>query len=191
MSDIAYCTYCGKQATPLCSKCKTARYCSAEHQRADWNAHKLYCGKAVKGILIPADSQTPRLVTVATTELDDRPNILAGLYMDGVSAFRPYLGAGGHERLVCKNAGGPEAPYVDRWLQVWCVRLDTFTLVSAENICPYGCAHAFVGDQLKHDWRGNLLVLKSKLRHSDRPYFVDGQEPTDVVRRGDDHTRGH
>lgn len=107
--------------------------------------------------------------------------------MDGVSAFRPYLGAGGHARLVCKNAGGPEAPYVDRWLQVWvrdnflddgsavnqCVRLDTFTLVSAEDICPYRCAHALVGDQLKHDWRGNLLVLKSKLRHSDRPYFVD------------------
>jgi hypothetical protein len=27
----------------LCSRCRTARYCCAEHQRADWKAHKLSC----------------------------------------------------------------------------------------------------------------------------------------------------
>ncbi|EIN14158.1 hypothetical protein PUNSTDRAFT_48990 [Punctularia strigosozonata HHB-11173 SS5] len=30
-----------------CSKCKVARYCTAEHQRADWKEHKNFCHAAI------------------------------------------------------------------------------------------------------------------------------------------------
>ncbi|VDC06105.1 unnamed protein product [Peniophora sp. CBMAI 1063] len=171
MSSSTGCAYCGVQATSTCSKCKKTRYCSAQHQRADWSAHKLYCSKnvaTVKGILFPTDSSTPRLVTIAANRFEESPSMLAGLYENGVPLLRPYLGAGAHDRLICKNAGGPDAPYVDQWLQVW-IRDNFLNDGSPAN----QCARALVGPQLKHDWRGNFVVLKSRQSHSDRPTFVD------------------
>ena len=61
----------------------------------------------------------PRLVTIAADKFDASPHVLAGLYTDGVPLLRPYLGTGPHDRLICKNAGGPDAPYTSQWLQVW------------------------------------------------------------------------
>lgn len=37
------CAVCGIEATKKCSRCKTAVYCSAEHQRQDWKRHKVTC----------------------------------------------------------------------------------------------------------------------------------------------------
>ena len=32
----------------VCSKCKLVRYCSAEHQRKDWEEHRRLCVKPVQ-----------------------------------------------------------------------------------------------------------------------------------------------
>jgi MYND finger len=39
------CAYpnCGTTSNLRCSRCKAVYYCSAEHQRKDWNIHKSYC----------------------------------------------------------------------------------------------------------------------------------------------------
>ena len=37
------CAVCGKEAPLRCSRCRIARYCSANCQRADWKKHKPVC----------------------------------------------------------------------------------------------------------------------------------------------------
>jgi hypothetical protein len=40
----ASCEVCGKMIGLLtCGRCKTARYCSSQHQRKDWARHKAHC----------------------------------------------------------------------------------------------------------------------------------------------------
>jgi hypothetical protein len=45
------CNFCGrndsshKMKLRLCSRCREAQYCCVEHQRADWQTHKLVCKK--------------------------------------------------------------------------------------------------------------------------------------------------
>jgi hypothetical protein len=34
---------CTESAPYMCSKCSSAYYCSAEHQKADWKRHKPVC----------------------------------------------------------------------------------------------------------------------------------------------------
>ena len=43
MSNCAHCS--AADATKICSRCVTARYCSSECQRAHWNRHKPDCKK--------------------------------------------------------------------------------------------------------------------------------------------------
>jgi len=44
------CQICELVGTKLCTGCRSTRYCSAEHQRQDWAAHKKLCaGKAREG----------------------------------------------------------------------------------------------------------------------------------------------
>jgi len=43
-SDVKHaCHVCGHTTSLICSRCKTARYCSVTCQRTDWNMHKLTC----------------------------------------------------------------------------------------------------------------------------------------------------
>ena len=44
---VRVCENCGKEAATIKRrKCRLARYCSAECQLEDWNAHKVECKKA-------------------------------------------------------------------------------------------------------------------------------------------------
>jgi pre-rRNA-processing protein TSR4 len=40
------CELCGCRAPHICSNCKSAHYCSREHQKSHWRLHKLTCGKS-------------------------------------------------------------------------------------------------------------------------------------------------
>jgi len=40
------CNLCGKDATKLCSRCKTVYYCSVECQKQNWKLHKPVCNDA-------------------------------------------------------------------------------------------------------------------------------------------------
>lgn len=42
---LKLCMVCGCAADSVCSKCKTAHYCSRSHQREDWRRHKSFCGQ--------------------------------------------------------------------------------------------------------------------------------------------------
>ena len=42
------CAVCKRSCTLSCSRCKTAHYCSREHQREHWKKHKHVCGKSAE-----------------------------------------------------------------------------------------------------------------------------------------------
>ena len=42
------CAVCKSSCTLSCSRCKTAHYCSREHQREHWKKHKRVCGKSAE-----------------------------------------------------------------------------------------------------------------------------------------------
>ncbi|ORY52839.1 hypothetical protein BCR35DRAFT_18748 [Leucosporidium creatinivorum] len=48
MNDITLkeCVVCGVATDQRCSRCKQVRFCSAEHQKLLWPAHKHLCGKS-------------------------------------------------------------------------------------------------------------------------------------------------
>ncbi|KAK9442305.1 hypothetical protein VB005_03364 [Metarhizium brunneum] len=41
--DPSRCTVCDKHDARFCGRCKSARYCSEECEKADWPTHKLLC----------------------------------------------------------------------------------------------------------------------------------------------------
>lgn len=44
-SKIKQCAVCKIEASKHCGRCKKVYYCGADHQKADWQAHKTQCGK--------------------------------------------------------------------------------------------------------------------------------------------------
>ncbi|KAJ7256215.1 hypothetical protein B0H12DRAFT_1016096, partial [Mycena haematopus] len=103
------CTVCRAPTTKKCARCSTTFYCSTAHQKLDWKKHKLACLPpaiplptvvktraeaehdrhtkfAIDVILLPWDSETPRLVKsyakctqipTTTTSLASGSNIIA------------------------------------------------------------------------------------------------------------------
>jgi hypothetical protein len=51
------CVVCAVASSLLCSRCKAVRYCSKEHQKADWKTHKTHCCN-VGAAASPGISQT-------------------------------------------------------------------------------------------------------------------------------------
>ena len=41
--DAPYCVICGKKSEFQCSRCRVTHYCSTEHQKQDWPAHRMQC----------------------------------------------------------------------------------------------------------------------------------------------------
>ena len=42
-SIVGFCSVCACDASMVCSICQERRYCTKEHQKQDWPAHKKYC----------------------------------------------------------------------------------------------------------------------------------------------------
>lgn len=42
------CIVCNMQTDKCCSRCNTVFYCSAEHQKFNWKAHRPYCDQYVR-----------------------------------------------------------------------------------------------------------------------------------------------
>ncbi|KAF8312205.1 hypothetical protein DL93DRAFT_2098346 [Clavulina sp. PMI_390] len=50
VNRASFCGHCGRpNASQRCSKCKVSHFCSAEHQRAAWAFHKIYCNEPALG----------------------------------------------------------------------------------------------------------------------------------------------
>jgi hypothetical protein len=58
------CAVCGKSDAAVCARCRLVGYCGAEHQRADWPAHKAVCRKGEFGV-VPLLSWEQRMLAVA------------------------------------------------------------------------------------------------------------------------------
>ncbi|VDC06056.1 unnamed protein product [Peniophora sp. CBMAI 1063] len=161
MADKGLCGVCGTQAKSLCSRCKQAAYCTAEHQKKHWKQHRQACiphGAALvrKGILLPADSEIPEIVHVACEVAepeDDYPEptchlVRRGEFIGPASAFRRFYGIE-FERF------GPPSRRLSQYLQLGFN--DEFLVNGSRS---NKCVRALVPDA-PHDWRGNMLVMKN------------------------------
>ncbi|KAL1639781.1 hypothetical protein SLS58_007523 [Diplodia intermedia] len=81
---MGLCTVCNKANARLCSRCKSACYCSATCQRADWPTHKLLCAafstfdvssrptdEHLRAILFPVDGEKPKFIWLHCEWHDD------------------------------------------------------------------------------------------------------------------------
>ncbi|KAN0069023.1 zinc finger mynd-type protein [Elaphomyces granulatus] len=72
---LGLCTVCNKSNARLCSRCKSARFCSTVCQHADWPTHKLLCAtfsnfdalsrptdEHLRAILFPVDEKKPKII---------------------------------------------------------------------------------------------------------------------------------
>ena len=41
--ETSLCMVCGQKASMVCAACRSACYCSKQHQTSDWKDHKLNC----------------------------------------------------------------------------------------------------------------------------------------------------
>lgn len=95
------CRVCGAPASSACGGCRSASYCSRDHQLADWNAtHKFTCAKlppALKGVSIQWRPQAATSALVAGAEnvsASGEPPYLEEFYRHPESArndFGEYL----------------------------------------------------------------------------------------------------
>ena len=84
LGESAVCTACNKPNTSFCNRCKSARYCSKECQKADWPVHKLLCatfsafdvaarptGDHFRAIFFPVDEGKPKFIWLHVERLQD------------------------------------------------------------------------------------------------------------------------
>ena len=62
------CETCGCAAESVCSKCKSASYCSRAHQREDWKRHKSLCGRENKDNKGHGSSTFPEFAIIVEAE---------------------------------------------------------------------------------------------------------------------------
>jgi hypothetical protein len=62
---------CNEGADKTCSKCRSAHYCNADHQKQDWKSHKKVCGKSSEELSTDASNCTSdRTIVVPIKEIE-------------------------------------------------------------------------------------------------------------------------
>ncbi|KAJ3506910.1 hypothetical protein NMY22_g17097 [Coprinellus aureogranulatus] len=64
------CAVCGQPTSQWCSRCQNVWYCSPEHSRVDWAAHRVYCFPA------PASSNATYSVNMIATPPPAEPELI-------------------------------------------------------------------------------------------------------------------
>lgn len=58
----SFCVVCNTSSSKKCKACGLAHYCSAEHQKEDWQDHKFACKMLMKdGVVIPTQQRVERM----------------------------------------------------------------------------------------------------------------------------------
>ncbi|KAJ6622892.1 hypothetical protein B0H10DRAFT_1787284 [Mycena sp. CBHHK59/15] len=185
------CTVCNTPTSKKCARCGTAYYCSPAHQKSDWKTHKSACLApavplstivktraeaerdgdtkfVIDAILLPFDSDTPRLVKLVCEMYTDSDDDVLGVgFMQHRVDLDPYLGP--HSNTFYKSIDistfgytGPPLRYTLslRWRDTFLV--DGSKLNRSIVKLTNGKAH--------HPWGGNLIAYRV-------------EEPTSMVAR--------
>lgn len=166
MSFITNCTICNKPNAKLCTQCKSAAYCSALCQETDWSVHKsLYKAFSSKGdrpssehylaILLPEQSNKPKLVWVEYENMawDGASSWYKPLVSELLSEVRPVDGEDRCiiQRNVLRNFSLKDTTRVyfrDAYLEDGSSSNQTLLAITK--------------NQHRYDWRGPMVVLRSR-----------------------------
>ncbi|KAJ7677761.1 hypothetical protein DFH06DRAFT_1316566 [Mycena polygramma] len=185
------CAVCSAPTAKKCSRCGIRFYCNVAHQQTDWKTHKSACLPPAKplstvvksraeaerdgdskfvidAILLPWDSDTPRLVKlVCETYTDDDDDILGKGFKHHRADLDPYLGP--HHNTFYKSTHISTMGYTGQQLGY------TLSLRWRDTFLQDGSALnrsivKLTNGKAGHPWAGNLVA-----------YRVD--EPTSLVAR--------
>jgi hypothetical protein len=168
-SEVSFlCTACDKSDARLCSRCRSARYCSTACQQADWHTHKLLCAKFsssadssrpskdhVRAIFFPTDKGKPQIMWLLCTWKHDDD--------DGTSYQSP------DESLLL----GPDASINDLPIgrntvlgrdlsdKIYVRHRDAFLIDGSRRNKSIAAITATKSGQC-HDWRGPIIAYGMK-----------------------------
>ncbi|GAA5995884.1 hypothetical protein JCM5350_004081 [Sporobolomyces pararoseus] len=102
-TGLGECVVCGKKSSVGCSKCKAAGldwmyFCSVEHQKLVWKAHRFACGKKLFTAPALTSAEAQDLWQIRTSQLLDRtPSSIIG-------GIKEILGSMGDREVEDKQA---------------------------------------------------------------------------------------
>ncbi|PPR04479.1 hypothetical protein CVT26_002250 [Gymnopilus dilepis] len=166
------CLVCDTPTKKSCASCKTAFYCSGEHQKQDWRAHKEYCltikaagSQTFDALLFGENDTKPRIVKVpfslrpegisesASESASESDSSLRGWHKLDTSPWFKHPNKAVRPVFIPRlGINGP------RLKHVLCLYYDdNFTMNRLPlNRCVVGATKGRAG----HRWCGNVLALR-------------------------------
>lgn len=180
------CTICWASANMYCGRCRQVRYCGGSCQKEDWKTHKILCPKSgpdtvypekdasirsYRGLFFPKDGPNPRFVEVPVTkpgygyyEKEDEETIFHG---------RTALFEGDNtwvSSVLCTLNEARGRQLDSGWLSIH--RREQFIAHQNEEESNMALRR-LLGTQLGFDWRGSVLVMKTKVGSGNREEYLD------------------
>ena len=187
------CTVCWKEASKVCTKCKSVFYCTKVCQVQDWPAHKCFCSQheALKMLLNPAESTKSSAVGLLLPENSKQPVFVRVSYekvfKDGEVLFRVFQ----NKFLLRAQNEGQELISSTSIMDVNCRTKGSRKLKSMLNFCyrdsflidgsvANKCISALVSGDSPIAWKGPVLVFKGDCE-TQPPVDMDISDGRDVV----------
>lgn len=164
------CTMCNKPTDFSCTICDSARYCSKECQKSDWQLHGLLC-KGYRliasvlrptelhkmALLFPVDDETPRLVFIRTIKTEHAP------IAESPNVYMLQFGTATNLGAILRGPVGPSnTMFYNPIRDVNLGHRLVFTRVKDFDKLPVNkCAIEFLGDkaeELGRFWKGPIIV---------------------------------
>ncbi|KAI0261020.1 hypothetical protein BC834DRAFT_830736, partial [Gloeopeniophorella convolvens] len=177
-----FCRVCREDSNKRCQRCKYVFYCSTEHQKSDWKAHKPFCKPSpdpgeerarrsqigakftVKAFLLKADADAPRMVDVTCTVRKDEDDPVPWHNAD----LKEHTNITGHLGMAYLPPRGEERRLTLHWD-------DEGMLLSL----PFNkCVMRLAGgpERLGHPWQGDMILV-----HNVEPHMSAYNEYDDVM----------
>jgi hypothetical protein len=175
------CIICNVSNNKFCSSCHLISYCSLECQKLDWPLHKTICKTFTAlpsqpspshklAILFPVDSKDPQLIWIECERRRDEDGVAYDM-----PDTQPHLGI---ENLDPEYRDTSEFKNITRNVLRGYSLSNTVQIIARETFlfdgsAPNVCVRYTTKGQLRHDWRGPIVVMRQPGTAIDPLFYED------------------